>query len=217
MYKQKEPEKVGHKFGDWTVISDVVKRLNKYNQPHLLCQCKCGTEKMVNRANLRAKRTNKCRSCSSREMNTRHGLSKDPLHYVWWSIIERTENPNNPSYINYGGRGIAICKDWRDQFESFYYWCMKNGYKRGLEIDRIDNCKGYGPSNCRFVTREVNQQNKRNNHLLTAFGETKCASEWSKDERCMVNDKTMRRRSRVLRWTDEDCITKKNMKPRRLK
>lgn len=77
------------------------------------------------------------------------------------SIKERCTNPKHKNYKAY--KNVAICKEWIKNTKSFVDWAIKNGYKPGLEIDRIDNTKGYNPDNCRFVTRIENCRNKRNN------------------------------------------------------
>ena len=75
--------------------------------------------------------------------------------------MNRCYNPAATSYDNYGGRGIAIYKEWLQDFDAFVLWALENDYDYGLTIDRIDNYKGYSPTNCRWVTMEENLQNKR--------------------------------------------------------
>lgn len=79
----------------------------------------------------------------------------------------------------YGGRGITVCDEWRT-FEGFLVWSLRNGYKEGLSIDRIDNDKGYSPSNCRWATRETQANNKKSNIRIEFNGETHTLSEWSR-------------------------------------
>lgn len=100
------------------------------------------------------------------------------LYGVWEGIIQRCCNPKSYSYYNYGGRGITICDEWRDSSTAFIDWCYANGYKEGLSIDRIDNCKGYSPDNCRFVDRKIQQRNRRTNVYIEYNGETRCKKEW---------------------------------------
>ena len=90
---------------------------------------------------------------------------------------ERCNNKNNKSYKNYGGRGIKVCKEWSENFMSFYNWSINNGYKEGLTIDRINNDGNYEPSNCRWITRKEQNRNYRKNHLLTYKGETLCLAD----------------------------------------
>lgn len=91
-----------------------------------------------------------------------HGLRYCKLYQVWLAMKGRCYNKRNPAYKNYGGRGIAVCGEWLDDFKAFYTWCHKNGYSSGLEIDRVDNDGNYEPSNCRIVINLINQRNKSN-------------------------------------------------------
>jgi hypothetical protein len=94
------------------------------------------------------------------KLNRKHGMWKTPLYMAWANIKARCTNPNLPGYSRYGGRGITMCDEWRNDFMAFYKWSMDNGYAEGLEIDRINNDGNYESSNCRWVTCSVNQQNK---------------------------------------------------------
>ena len=90
-----------------------------------------------------------------------HGLRYHPLYEVWCSMIQRTKNSNNKQYDDYGDRLITLCDEWRESFQAFYDFCMLNGWKEGLQIDREDNDKGYYPENCRIVTNRENSLNQR--------------------------------------------------------
>jgi hypothetical protein len=92
---------------------------------------------------------------------TTHGESRSLLHWRWQSMIARCENEKNKAFKNYGGRGIKVCPEWMASFSAFREWALANGYREDLEIDRRDNDGNYCPGNCRFVTRSVNDQNKR--------------------------------------------------------
>lgn len=80
----------------------------------------------------------------------------------------------------YGGRGIVVCDDWKNNFKAFYDWAMANGYNDGLSIDRIDNDKGYSSDNCRWVTMEIQSNNRRSNITVEYNGECRTLAEWSK-------------------------------------
>ncbi len=84
------------------------------------------------------------------------------LHNTYIGMTQRCWDKNAINYSNYGGRGITVCKEWRN-FDNFALWALINGFKEGLEIDRIDNYLGYEPTNCRFVTRSENMRNTRVN------------------------------------------------------
>ena len=91
----------------------------------------------------------------------------------------RCNNPNEPRYSDYGGRGITVCQEWLDDFMNFYNWAMENGYSDELSIDRINNDKGYSPDNCRWSTKKEQANNTRTSHNITYKGQTKTLTEWS--------------------------------------
>ena len=101
-----------------------------------------------------------------------HGLSYEPLFNVLSKMHYRCENENHSEYEDYGGRGITVCEEWSmDNAQAFISWAKEHGWRKGLQIDRIDNNKGYSPDNCRFVTPKENARNKRNNHHVIVYGE----------------------------------------------
>ena len=126
-------------------------------------RCDCGKEKVVIVNNLRSGHTQSCgcyRRLQAQEANTTHGMAKSRLYNIWCHVIHRCTNPKDHSYQQYGGRGVIVCAEWLD-FKSFQEWAEGAGYDDHLTIDRIDNEKGYCPENCRFVTRIVQNQNRR--------------------------------------------------------
>ena len=83
------------------------------------------------------------------------------IYTCWNNMKDRCYNPNCDSYKNYGGRGITVCWDWRDQFILFYQWAISNGYQSHLTIDRINNDGDYEPPNCRWATMLEQRHNQR--------------------------------------------------------
>ena len=73
---------------------------------------------------------------------------------------QRCYNRKHSNYPLYGGRGIEVCSGWKDSFDSFLK-DVEGGYKKGLQLDRKDNDKGYSLENCRWVTHQQNSHNKR--------------------------------------------------------
>jgi hypothetical protein len=73
---------------------------------------------------------------------------------------QRCYNEKNKRYKNYGDRGIEVCDEWMNP-KTFIEWCLDNGWKKGLTIDRRDNDGDYVPENCRFVTHKENSLNNR--------------------------------------------------------
>lgn len=103
---------------------------------------------------------------------------KNPLRSRYDHIKERCYNQNAKSYPRYGGRGIVMCDEWLNDFSAFEKWCLENGYKPELQIDRIDNDGPYAPWNCRFATNKENSQHKGSTRYYTYIGETKNLSQW---------------------------------------
>lgn len=104
-------------------------------------------------------------------INVKHGESRSKLYSVWINMKARCYNKNSPNYQNYGAKGVSICEEWLNSFESFQEWAMENDYKEGLFLDKdirpfLDEREGnvYSPENCMFVTRI------ENNLLKTAKG-----------------------------------------------
>lgn len=108
-----------------------------------------------------------------------HGMSRSKIYHRWWSMIQRCEDPKMPCYKNYGGRGIRVCKSWREDFTNFYA-DMGEPPTPKHQLDRIDNSKGYSPENCRWVTLEEQQSNTRNNTFYTYKNERLTAAQWAR-------------------------------------
>lgn len=94
-----------------------------------------------------------------------NGLSKTRLFRIFQGMKTRCYNPNGKIYKYYGARGIRICDKWLDDFKTFYYWAINNGYTDNLTIDRIDVNGNYCPSNCRWITLSEQQTNKTNSKM----------------------------------------------------
>ena len=177
---------VNQKFGRLTVIKldHTERRKNrKENLYFYLCKCDCGNEIIVLKSNLIKGLTKSC-GCYQIEVatknlnkiNVKHGFSrhdgtKEKLYNVWHAIKDRCNNQNNTMYKYYGGRGISVYEEWEKDYVSFRKWAFSNGYKVGLEIDRIDNNGNYEPNNCRWVEHLENLNNRRNTVKVVLNGE----------------------------------------------
>lgn len=168
----------GQKFGKLTVLKY---SHSKNHRSYWLCQCECGNTTIVSASELRTENTKSC-GCLRVELllkrSITHGGKHTKLYDIWTSLKGRTLCKTNQRYADYGGRGITICAEWLD-FTKFEQWAKLNGYREGLTLDRIDNNKGYSPSNCRWTTYKEQNWNKRNNHFITYKGETHCLAEWA--------------------------------------
>lgn len=131
-------------------------------------------------------------------MNYSHGKTGTKIYYTYNNMINRCYRETTPNYYNYGGRGITVCEEWKNDFEVFYEWAINNGYSEKLTLDRIDVNGNYEPSNCRWVTMECQENNRSNNHLITYNGETKTIAEWSKERN--IKYATLERRINAYKW-----------------
>jgi len=147
----------------------------------------------------------------ARESNTKHGDAKIKhifrLYRTWTDIKRRCYNKNEQAYKNYGGRGIAVCDEWKNDYVTFKTWALENGYKDNLSIDRIDNDGNYEPDNCKWSTRKEQARNTRSNKMITYGGETHCLTDWA--EKLGMNFYTLQNRLGKLKWSVERALTTK--------
>lgn len=139
-------------------------------------------------------------------MNITHGLSKHPLYGVLKDMHNRCEYESHSEYYLYGARGITVCDEWTlSNIQTFVTWALEHGWQQGLEIDRIDNNKGYSPDNCRFVTRQNNCRNRSNNKHVVINGEEMLLCE-AIERFCVVDKKEFERRYYHRKWPLEKAL-----------
>ncbi len=134
-----------------------------------------------------------------------HGLCGTSLYAIWQTMKQRCENPNCRGYEWYGAKGIKVCSEWQS-VTTFHDWAKKNGYQKGLTLDRIDSSQNYSPDNCRWVTMSQQQSNKSNNHVIEYKGEVHTLTEWS--QILMIPRTTLSNRLTSLGWTVERAFAK---------
>ena len=172
----------GQRFNRLVAIEPVEKR---HGQWYWRFRCDCGGEKVCYGQNVIRGLTTSC-GCyhkermravglaSARHGHARHTGAETPTYKSWLAMRRRCVDPKKPGYA---GQGVTVCERWRDSFEAFLE-DMGERPSRAYSIDRIDNSKGYEPSNCRWATRSQQQRNKRNNVVLTFNGETMTLMDW---------------------------------------
>ena len=168
----------GQTFGRLTVLQ----RAGKAKDGHIrwLCRCSCGNEVVVSSRNLKHGYTQSC-GCLYRETHTKHGMHHTSIYGTWQGMKDRCENPNCPSFNNYGGRGIKVCPQWHD-FLNFYNDVSKLPHfgEKGYTLDRIDNNGDYCPGNVRWADKKTQGRNKRNNILVEYDGVEMCLKDAAK-------------------------------------
>lgn len=172
----------GQKFGSLTVKE---RDISVSKNAKWVCVCDCGNISLVESQKLRKGKTKSC-GCKSAlykiETMGTHGKTNTKIYKIWHSMISRCEydSPNIKSQKRYKDKGIRVCDEWRNNFEEFYSWSINNGYKDGLSIDRISNDGNYEPSNCRWVTK-IEQDNNRSSNVNIKIGDTThTIAEWSR-------------------------------------
>lgn len=164
-----------------------------------VCVCKCGAVVKMRSSLLRSGHTKSC-GCMQREKaselnkmtKTTHHATHTRLYGVWRGMRRRCAAKTGEKYEHYVKRGIIVCAEWESSFEEFQKWALANGYRDDLTLDRKDNNGPYCPENCRWVTMEVQNNNRRINRFITHRNETRTLSQWAK---CVgVRPDTLRRR-----------------------
>lgn len=169
--------KTGDLFGQWTVLS--VEPVGPKHR-RALCRCDCGSERLVVVFTLKNGRSSSCgctQAAKSAAANSKHGLSGAREYSIWENMKARCQNEKHTHYPYYGGRGIVVCERWQ-QFEAFIA-DMGSAPSTKHTLDRIDNNRGYEPSNCRWATRRDQSNNTRFNRHIEVDGTTKTISQWS--------------------------------------
>ena len=107
-----------------------------------------------------------------------HGMTKTPEYIAWQDMKTRCFNPNYKRYPNWGGRGITVYDRWLNSSENFLAdMGLKPTVKHSL--DRINNDADYCPENCRWATKAEQQNNRKNNYLITINDETYTIAQWT--------------------------------------
>ena len=164
----KKIDLTGHRFGRLVVIREYGR--DKWGKVLWLCKCDCGREKVVCGSSL-TRRKNPTVSCGcwNEEKKIKHGCAQKPWYDTYNAMMQRCghrEVGKECDLHHYRDRGITVCELWQKSPLAFGDWLLAHGWRKGLQIDRIDNSQGYSPENCRVVTPKENTNNRRNTSRL---------------------------------------------------
>lgn len=156
----------GKTFGNLTVVGYA--GLNKSFKAMWLCKCLCGTQKAYLSASLTYGSSASCGCVRNEHLKTLakkhlevHGKTSggnSKIYRIWSNMITRCSNPKASNYKYYGGRGIAVCEDWK-LFANFFR--DMGECPDGLTLDRIDVNGNYEKQNCRWADWATQCSNKR--------------------------------------------------------
>lgn len=138
--------------------------------------------------------------------NKTHGMTGTRIYRMWQNMKSRCNNPNASKFYLYGGKGIKVCDEWKNNFINFYNWATNNGYKDTLTIDRINSDKNYEPNNCKFATYEEQNSHLKSTILITYKNETHTIKEWSKITGLSVDCLSARY---LRKWSIKRLLTEK--------
>ena len=134
-----------------------------------LCRCICGNTRIVRISDITAKRVN---SCGCLKSNKKYTINNKEIYGCWRDMINRCYNTLIKSYKNYGERGVRVCDEWRNNYQSFLNWALTNGWQKGLQLDKDIKGDGllYSPETCQFVNRKTNMQRLINSRKAIYHG-----------------------------------------------
>lgn len=207
----------GQTFGRLTVIYEAFTAIGEGR--FWVCKCTCGNECQKRTGALRDKSNpNKSCGCARTESiakATRAGWAattkfshphKKKLKSMISNMIRRCHKPGTRRYERYGGRGIKVCDEWRNNHTSFFEWAVKSGFHSDLSIERINRDGNYCPENCKFADNYEQANNTCRNRFITWNGKTKTIAQWSRTIPGMTQQNLTHRFARG--WSVEDCLTK---------
>lgn len=179
----KKENLIGKRYGMLTVVREA----QPYRSPcgktqrRWECRCDCGKTVLATTGNLNRWHHTSCGCVRkkygqvAKKLCTTHGGASggkvERLYKVWANMKSRCYNKNSARYKDWGGRGITVCDEWKNDYAAFRGWAIENGYdetaRRGeCTIDRINNDLGYYPQNCRFVSAKVQAGNRRDSKSI---------------------------------------------------
>ena len=168
--------------------------------------CICGNSFIVEGQSIKTGNAKSCGCLHIKQLierSTTHLKCETPAYYTWANMIQRCTNHNLSQYKDYGGRGIKVCDRWLHSFENFFE--DMGNRPDGMTLDRDCNDHNYCKDNCHWATYTEQQNNKRNNHIVTYKNESLTVAQWAKKTGIKYN--TLIGRLNIYKWTIERSLT----------
>ena len=210
----------GIKINELTIIGFEKIQRGRSTRWNWICRCSCGTIKSISPLRVLNGNTTSC-GCAKRnriiEYNrtekvvhgyARNGKDRKRIYRIWRGMKERCSNKNSHDYMNYGGRGISVCDEWKNSFEAFNEWASNNGYADNLSLDRIDVNGNYCPENCKWATMIEQQRNRQNTERFEYLGEKRTIAEIS--QMTGISYGALYHRLHYYGWSLDDAVTYKD-------
>jgi hypothetical protein len=193
---------IGARFDRWLVIGGPIKS-GGFRTLKWICRCDCGKEKYVRANHLLSYRSRSCGCFRKEEIKrllTTHGMTHTRAYRKWAGMHTRCYNKNEPTWDDYGGRGITVCDSWH-KFENFY--ADMGNPPKGMSLERINNNAGYSKDNCRWATQNEQAKNTRRNIFLTICGICMCVADWARFSGGKYETIKMRHKRG---WRDDEAV-----------
>ena len=167
-------EQINNKKPDFSRLTALYFSEKKYKkQPHVrfvVCKCICGNIKtfQLNKITTGATKSCGCLLVENKGISTKYSVMNKSIRSTYNGMMNRCYYKNGSRYKDYGGRGVIVCDDWRKNYQSFLTWCLNNGWKKGLHLDKDIKGNGllYSPETCCFVTPTENANHKSTNIVV---------------------------------------------------
>jgi hypothetical protein len=205
----KKQQLVGQTFARLTVKSHA--GCDKHGKTLWKCECSCGVKDVLVNGSVLVRGLVKSCGCFHKEQASRanrtHGRTRTPEYRTWQAMLRRCYNKNCIDFDNYGARGICVCSRWRNSFENFF---KDMGIRPdGTTLDRKQVNKGYSPKNCRWATKEQQNNNTRASRYVTVKGRRQTISQWARE--VGISTATVYRRLQ-LGWSMLKAVSTRSMR-----
>lgn len=170
------------KQGRLTVLREL--QPDKRGRRRIRVRCECGVEKTLLRENFVHNKVQSCgclrleRAIEASTVHGHSGVNASPEYEAWRSMIQRCYQESCESYPWYGGKGIGVCREWRESFEAFLAHLGRRPSDQHL-LCLLDKTKDFAPGNVAWVTKHEADRKKRSNTFYTVNGVTKCLVDWA--------------------------------------